>query len=77
MPEGELTVRMPRRIPAGEAVVRLEAPRGEVFYFIKSNGTDKPGAAQNTNSNNLQSELRGPVSSRSSVGRCFHDPGRH
>ena len=42
MPESELTVRMPRRIPAGEAVVRLEAPRGEVFYFIKSNGTDKP-----------------------------------
>jgi NADH-quinone oxidoreductase subunit D len=42
MPEGELTARMPRRIPAGEAVVRLEAPRGEVFYFIKSNGTDKP-----------------------------------
>ena len=42
MPEGELTIRMPRRIPAGEAVVRLEAPRGEVFYFIKSNGTDKP-----------------------------------
>ena len=42
MPESELTTRMPRRIPAGEAVVRLEAPRGEVFYFIKSNGTDKP-----------------------------------
>ena len=33
---------MPRRVPAGEAVVRLEAPRGEVLYFIKSNGTDKP-----------------------------------
>jgi NADH-quinone oxidoreductase subunit D len=42
LPEGELSVHMPRRIPAGEAVVRLEAPRGEVFYFIKSNGTDKP-----------------------------------
>jgi ech hydrogenase subunit E len=42
MPESELTAHMPRRIPAGEAVVRLEAPRGEVFYFIKSNGTDKP-----------------------------------
>jgi len=42
LPEGELSVRLPRRIPAGEAVVRLEAPRGEVFYFIKSNGTDKP-----------------------------------
>jgi ech hydrogenase subunit E len=42
LPEGELSAHMPRRIPAGEAVVRLEAPRGEVFYFIKSNGTDKP-----------------------------------
>jgi NADH-quinone oxidoreductase subunit D len=42
LPEGELNVRVPRRIPAGEAVVRLEAPRGEVFYFIKSNGTDRP-----------------------------------
>lgn len=42
LPESELTVRLPRRIPAGEAVMRLEAPRGELFYFIKSNGTDKP-----------------------------------
>ncbi|HEX8991305.1 MAG TPA: nickel-dependent hydrogenase large subunit [Anaerolineales bacterium] len=42
LPEGELSVRLPRRIPAGEAAVRLEAPRGEVFYFVKSNGTDKP-----------------------------------
>lgn len=42
LPQGELFARMPRRIPAGEAVVRLEAPRGEVLYFIKSNGTDKP-----------------------------------
>jgi NADH-quinone oxidoreductase subunit D len=42
LPEGPLSAHMPRRIPAGEAVVRLEAPRGEVFYFIKSNGTDKP-----------------------------------
>ena len=42
LPESELSVSMPRRIPAGEAVVRLEAPRGEVLYFVKSNGTDKP-----------------------------------
>ena len=42
MPEGELTVRMPRRIPEGEAISRLEAPRGELFYFLKSNGSDKP-----------------------------------
>jgi ech hydrogenase subunit E len=42
LPQGELSVHLPRRIPAGEAAVRLEAPRGEVFYYIKSNGTDKP-----------------------------------
>ncbi|MGA2489177.1 MAG: nickel-dependent hydrogenase large subunit [Anaerolineales bacterium] len=42
LPEGELSARLPRRIPAGEAVMRVEAPRGELFYFVKSNGTDKP-----------------------------------
>jgi len=29
-------------VPAGEAAMRIEAPRGEVFYFIASDGTDKP-----------------------------------
>ena len=42
MPSGELTTRMPRRIPEGETISRVEAPRGELFYFLKSNGTDKP-----------------------------------
>jgi NADH-quinone oxidoreductase subunit D len=42
LPEGELTARMPRRIPAGETISRVEAPRGELFYFIKSNGGEKP-----------------------------------
>jgi ech hydrogenase subunit E len=42
MPPGELTARMPRRIKAGETICRVEAPRGELFYFVKSNGTDKP-----------------------------------
>ncbi|MBN1667751.1 MAG: nickel-dependent hydrogenase large subunit [Anaerolineales bacterium] len=42
LPEGELATRMPRRIPAGEAISRVEAPRGELFYFIKSTGSDKP-----------------------------------
>ena len=42
LPEGDLTTRMPRRIKAGEAISRVEAPRGELFYFIKSNGTDTP-----------------------------------
>ena len=42
LPEGELTTRVPRRIPAGESISRVEAPRGELLYFLKSNGTDKP-----------------------------------
>lgn len=42
LPEGELTTRMPRRIQPGEVISRVEAPRGELFYYIKSNGTDKP-----------------------------------
>jgi len=42
LPEGDLTVKMPRKIPAGETISRFEAPRGELFYYIKSNGTDKP-----------------------------------
>lgn len=42
LPAGKLTARMPRRIAAGETISRVEAPRGELFYFIKSNGTDTP-----------------------------------
>jgi ech hydrogenase subunit E len=42
LPEGDLTVKFPRKLPAGEAISRFEAPRGELFYYIKSNGTDKP-----------------------------------
>jgi len=42
MPEGPLTARMPRKIPAGETIARVEAPRGELLYFIKSNGGETP-----------------------------------
>lgn len=42
LPSGDLTVRAPRRIPAGETISRVEAPRGELFYFIKSNGSERP-----------------------------------
>ncbi len=42
LPEGELTARIPRRIKPGETISRAEAPRGELLYFIKSNGTDMP-----------------------------------
>ncbi len=42
MPESELTVRVPRRIPAGEVISRAEAPRGELFYYIVSRGGESP-----------------------------------
>lgn len=42
MPEGELSVRIPRRIKPGETISRVEAPRGELLYFIASNGSDRP-----------------------------------
>ena len=42
MPTGDLAVRVPRRIPEGETFSRVEAPRGELVYYIKSNGTDMP-----------------------------------
>lgn len=29
-------------VPPGEAVARIEAPRGEVFYYIASDGSDVP-----------------------------------
>lgn len=42
LPEGELQTRMPRKVKEGETISRVEAPRGECFYFIKSNGSDIP-----------------------------------
>ncbi|MFA5143083.1 MAG: nickel-dependent hydrogenase large subunit [Candidatus Omnitrophota bacterium] len=42
MPEGPIVVKVPRKIPAGEAVSRYEAPRGEDMHYVKSDGTEKP-----------------------------------
>ncbi|MDD5085541.1 MAG: nickel-dependent hydrogenase large subunit [Candidatus Omnitrophica bacterium] len=42
LPEGPVSVKVPRKIPAGEVVSRYEAPRGEDLHYIKANGTDKP-----------------------------------
>jgi ech hydrogenase subunit E len=42
MPPGDLTVKMGRRIPEGETISRVEAPRGELIYHIISNGTEFP-----------------------------------
>jgi NADH-quinone oxidoreductase subunit D len=42
LPEGPVTVKAPRKIAAGEAVSRYEAPRGEDIHYVKANGTEKP-----------------------------------
>ena len=42
LPDGPITVKAPRKIPAGEAVSRYEAPRGEDVHYVLANGTDKP-----------------------------------
>ena len=42
MPEGPISVKVPRKIPEGEALSRYEAPRGEDVHYVKSNGSDKP-----------------------------------
>ncbi|MDY7039563.1 MAG: NADH dehydrogenase subunit, partial [Chloroflexota bacterium] len=42
LPQGPLTVRAPRRVPTGEVVSRTEAPRGELIYYIRSDGSDRP-----------------------------------
>lgn len=42
IPSGPISVKAPRKIPAGEATSRYEAPRGEDCHYVKANGTDKP-----------------------------------
>jgi membrane-bound hydrogenase subunit alpha len=42
MPDGIIRVRVPMKIPQGEAVSRVEAPRGELIHYAKSNGTTRP-----------------------------------
>jgi len=42
LPEGETYVEKRPHIPAGTAVVRVEAPRGELIYYLKTDGSQKP-----------------------------------
>ena len=42
LPPGELSVRVKPRVPAGETVSRVEAPRGELLYYLRSAGGANP-----------------------------------
>jgi NADH-quinone oxidoreductase subunit D len=42
LPTGPIRLKAPRIVPKGEAVNRVEAPRGELFIYVKSNGTAMP-----------------------------------
>ncbi len=42
LPAGELSIPAPRKVPEGEVVSRVEAPRGELFYYLRSSGGVKP-----------------------------------
>jgi NADH-quinone oxidoreductase subunit D len=42
IPDGPVSVRVPKKIPAGEVLSRYEAPRGEDVHYIKANGTEYP-----------------------------------
>jgi NADH-quinone oxidoreductase subunit D len=41
LPEGELDSN-PANVPPGEGIGRVEAPRGECFHYIRSDGTNRP-----------------------------------
>jgi len=42
LPNGPVSISAPRRVPAGEVVSRAEAPRGEVLYYMRSDGSQNP-----------------------------------
>jgi ech hydrogenase subunit E len=39
MPDGPVSLPVKGMPPKGECLVRLEQPRGEVIYYVRSNGT--------------------------------------
>ncbi len=42
LPEGETGPRERQHVPAGEAIARCEAPRGELIYYVKTDGSLNP-----------------------------------
>ena len=41
LPEGAIDLNI-KDIPPGEGIGRIEAPRGECFHYVKSDGTNSP-----------------------------------
>jgi NADH-quinone oxidoreductase subunit D len=41
MPEGEIDANV-KDVPPGEGIGRVEAPRGECFHYVRSDGTNRP-----------------------------------
>lgn len=41
LPGGEIDLKI-KSIPAGEGIGHVEAPRGEVFHYVRSDGTNRP-----------------------------------
>ncbi len=42
LPQGSLAVSPLPLVPAGEAVTRSEAPRGELIYYLRTDGSERP-----------------------------------
>ncbi|NQU73765.1 MAG: NADH:ubiquinone oxidoreductase, partial [Candidatus Omnitrophica bacterium] len=41
LPEGEIDLKI-KDVPPGEGIGHIEAPRGEVFHYVRSDGTNRP-----------------------------------
>jgi NADH-quinone oxidoreductase subunit D len=41
LPEGEIDLKI-KDVPPGEGIGYVEAPRGEVFHYVRSDGTNRP-----------------------------------
>jgi NADH-quinone oxidoreductase subunit D len=71
LPEGEFKAKVPRvfKVAVGEVFHTIEAPKGELGFYIRSNGTDKPERVKMKSPSfiNLQS-LR-----KMAVGNLFSD----
>lgn len=42
LPSGPIRVKVPMRVPEGEAISLVEAPRGEDLHYLRSDGSEKP-----------------------------------